>query len=265
MQRVPPVLRFLAAQGAAFVVLLLLARLPALASAVAGRTWGWVAVDACVAVVLSMLLRLPWWWWPLAALLPVAVVASSASGIPWWGWGATFLLLALVYGGGVRTRVPLYLSNRAAVAALADLLPRTPGVACCDLGAGLGGPTIGIARARPDAAVHGVEASVLPWLVCRLRAVAHPNVQMQFGDIFAHALGPYDLVYAFLSPAPMPRLWEKVQREMRPGTLFVSNTFAVPGRRPERELALPGRPDARLLVYRIPSREAPGRPRQPAS
>lgn len=251
MGRIPPAIRFLAAQAAAFALTLLLARLPAVAVHLAG--WGWVALDAALAAALAAAFRLPWWWWPLAAALPWAVAAASGAAVPWWGWAAGLGALALVYGGGIATRVPLYLSNRAAVDELARLLPSTPGVRACDLGAGLGGPTLGLARRRPDAEVTGVEASPLPWLVCRLRGAAVRNARMRFGDIFAHDLSAYDLVYAFLSPAPMPRLWERARAGMRPGSLFVSNTFAVPGVEPERTIVLPGRSDARLLVYRVPA------------
>lgn len=254
MNRVPPALRFLAAQLAAFGLVLLLARLPALAAVCSG--WGWVLLDAALAALLAAAFRLPWWWWPLAAALPCAVVASSGSPVPWWAWAGGLAVLALVYGGGVATRVPLYLSNRAAVSELAHLLPNTAGVRACDLGAGLGGPTLGLARSRPDALVTGVEASPMPWLVCRLRALSVRNARMRFGDIFSEDLSSYDLVYAFLSPAPMPRLWERVCANMRPGTIFVSNTFAVPGVEPERTIVLPGRSDARLLVYRVPARSS---------
>ena len=250
-----PVYRFLAAQFLAFAGILGLAPIPAVAALVSG--WGWVATDAALAAALAALLRLPWWWWPLAAVLPVAVAAASGLAVPWWGWAAGLAVLALFYGGGVATRVPLYLSNRAAARELAALLPALPGVAACDLGAGLGGPTLRLARARPDAHVTGVEASPLPWLICRLRAIGVRNARMRFGDLFAHPLEGYALVYAFLSPAPMPRLWEKARREMAPGSLLVSNTFAIPGVEPERTIALPGRADARLLVYRLPARPAP--------
>jgi hypothetical protein len=60
------------------------------------------------------------------------------------------------------------------------------------------------------------------------------------------------VVYAFLSPAPMPRLWTKALAEMAPGTLLVSNTFTIPGVAPEQTIVLPGRSDARLYVYRLP-------------
>lgn len=251
MQRIPPVVRFLAAQILAFGLVLLAARWPLLAANLS--VWGWVGLDAAFALLLTAAIRLPWWWWPPAALLPAAVVAASGTAVPWWAWAGALGALALVYGGGVATRVPLYLSNRAAVDELARLLPASPGVQAGDLGAGLGGPALGLARRRPDAQVCGVEASPLPWLVCRLRSLGRGNLRMRFGDIFAHDLAGYDLIYTFLSPAPMPRVWAKACAEMRPGTLFVSNTFAVPGVEPERVIVLPGRSDARLLVYRIPA------------
>jgi hypothetical protein len=45
----------------------------------------------------------------------------------------------------------------------------------------------------------------------------------------AAPLAGQDVVYAFLSPAPMKQLWAKAQAEMTPGSLFVSNSFPVPG------------------------------------
>jgi hypothetical protein len=35
-------------------------------------------------------------------------------------------------------------------------------------------------------------------------------------------------VFAYLSPAAMPALWRKAQREMRPGSLLVSYEFEIP-------------------------------------
>lgn len=249
MRRLPLVLRFLLAQGVAFGLTAALAALPAVAGSIAG--WGWVGVDALLALGLCAALRLPWWWLPIALAMPFAVIAAAGPALPWWSWAIGLGVLGLIYGGGVITRVPLYLSNKAAVIRLSELLPRSPGVRACDLGAGLGGPMAGLARMRPDAAVTGVEASPLPWLACRLRCWSRRNARAVFGDIFAHDLQGYDLVYAFLSPEPMPRLWAKVRTEMRRGTLLVSNTFAVPEVTPEQVIDLPGRADARLYVYRL--------------
>jgi hypothetical protein len=64
-------------------------------------------------------------------------------------------------------------------------------------------------------------------------------------------LGAFDVVYAFLSPVPMAQLWEKARQEMKPGSLFVSHTFEVPGKEPQQRIPLPGRKDACLLLWRM--------------
>ena len=249
MDRIPPILRFLLIQALALASTAGLAQLETVSAHVSG--WGWVALDAAIAALLAVLVRLPWWWLPAAIALPMAVAATAESAIPWWAWATALGALVLVYGGGIVTRVPLYLSNEPAVDALARLLPSTPGVTACDLGAGLGGPTIGLAHRRPDALITGVESSPLPWLICRIRAVRQRNAHMRFGNIFTEDLAAYDLVYVFLSPEPMPRLWAKARAEMRPGSLLVSNTFAVPDMVPGETIVLPGRADAKLFIYRM--------------
>jgi len=37
------------------------------------------------------------------------------------------------------------------------------------------------------------------------------------------------VVYCFLSPVPMPPLFDKARREMRPGSLLISNSFQITG------------------------------------
>ncbi|GAC1436513.1 MAG: hypothetical protein NVSMB6_32690 [Burkholderiaceae bacterium] len=41
------------------------------------------------------------------------------------------------------------------------------------------------------------------------------------------------MVFAYLSPAAMPALWLKAQREMQPGALLLSYEFPVDGRLPD--------------------------------
>jgi len=73
-------------------------------------------------------------------------------------------------------------------------------------------------------------ASPLPfalgWGVLR---AAGRNCRIVWGNYLALDLAQADVVYAYLSPLPMSELWRKVRAEMRSGTLFISNTFAVPG------------------------------------
>lgn len=97
-----------------------------------------------------------------------------------------------------------------------------------DLGAGIGSTLRPLAEARPDAHFCGIENAPATWLIGRLRTAGLSNCNWQWGDIWKTKLNDYDVVYAFLSPAPMPALWEKARQEMRPGSLFISNSFAVP-------------------------------------
>jgi len=151
--------------------------------------------------------------------------------------------------------VPLYLSNRETVAALAELLERRAGegsLRFVDLGSGIGSTVITLADRLPQVVCCGVENAPLTWLVGRILGVGRSNLQWQWEDLWQVDLGQHDVVYAFLSPAPMPGLWEKAVREMAPGSMLVSNSFPVPGVTPSAVIEVPCRPARPLYCYEMP-------------
>ena len=252
MRAWPPILRAFLALALAFALLALLVRAGLLPRALHGA--GIVLLVGVLAVATARGLGLSSRWSPFLLLLPWVVVAVLRHPLPGWVWPAAFLGLALIYGGGIFTRVPLYNSNRAAWHALLALLPPTP-ARFVDLGAGLAGPLAFLARQRPESSFEGIEASPLTCLLAWLRTrPVRGNCAIRWGSLWRQDLSRYDLVYAFLSPAPMPELFAKACREMRPGSLFVSNTFEVPGQQPRTRIPLPGRKDACLLVWEIQNR-----------
>lgn len=189
-----------------------------------------LAGQGLCAALLGVRLGLARWWLPLNLLFPSAVAAGLALRLPPLACLAAFLLLALTFWSSYRTQVPFFLSNRRAREALAQLLPRESGFRFVDLGAGCGGVVRELARRRPDGDFTGVELAPLPYWIGRLRGrPGASRSELRRGDFWALDLGSYDVVYAYLSPAAMPRLWEKARREMRPGSLLVSNSFPVPG------------------------------------
>lgn len=243
----PPVLRALAAQGLVFFALAALAAvLPRLPIGI------WVFLQGLGSAFLAGHWGLGSWWRLFELLLPFALAWQLGHSAPRGLYPAGLAGLLLVFGGGILTRVPLYNSGPAAWDHLLALIPE--GVECrvVDLGAGLGGPLAYLARRRSSARFLGVEASPLVWLVAWLRTRRHPHCRMRLGSLWRQDLRGFDLVFAFLSPAPMAALWEKARREMRPGTLLVSHSFPVPGLEPERRIPLRGRPGACLLLYRVP-------------
>ena len=244
----PPILRALLALLAAFGVSLLLAR----SSILHLPPWGWALLIGGLAVVPGRLLRLEGWWMPMLVVFPLAIRGLASLPLaPGW-YLALFLLLWLVYWSSFSTRVPLYLSGPKVRAALLARLP-PPGAPLrfTDLGCGLGGLALALARARPDAQFRGVELAPLPAAIGLLRArlAGLPNLLLARASLWEQPLGDCDVVYCFLSPVPMPRLWEKAKREMRAGALLVSNSFSVPGVPPDEIIDVPDARRSQLLVW----------------
>lgn len=182
-----------------------------------------------VALLLASLTRQPWWWRLIHMLFaPLAWGIAALSIEPGW-FLLAFIMLLLVYRGAITDQIPLFLSSKDTAAALAKLISERPGKRFLDLGAGIGSVLCPLARALPEAQLTGVENAPATWLAGYLRTAGLPNCKWCWGDIWRTSLAEYDVVYAFLSPAPMPALWEKVKLEMSSGSLFISNSFPVPG------------------------------------
>lgn len=150
---------------------------------------------------------------------------------PMWVYPAAFLVVFLFYTNTLMERVPLYLSNRTTWAAVSELLDAEPGSgsgappAFIDLGCGFGGLVAHVARTRPDWQAVGVETAPGPYLIAKLRTAFLSNAEVRFQSLWAVDLQSFNVAYAFLSPAPMARLIDKVKTQALKGALFVSNSF----------------------------------------
>ncbi|MDR0578571.1 MAG: methyltransferase [Candidatus Accumulibacter sp.] len=204
-----------------------------------------------LAFLFACLTRQFWWWRIIHALFaPAAVLLSGLNIDPGW-YLAAFALTFLVYRGALTSRVPLYLSSRETTQALAGLLAGESAGKIVDLGAGAGGLACALARALKDVHISCVENSYLPWAIGFLRAARLPNCHWRLGSLWDVSLAEYGVAYAFLSPAPMSRLWLKVKSEMRPGALFISNSFPVPEVEASAEIEVGDARKTRLYCYRL--------------
>lgn len=211
----------------------------------------WLLLHSTLVVTISLRLGMPSWWLLIQALfVPALFVGLSLAIHPAWFLGA-FVLLALIYGRTDATQVPLYLSRRQVWREIVAQLPQQPGIRVLDLGSGLGGLVQHVAEVRPDSHVSGIEAAPLPCWISKLRMLGQRNAAIEWGDFWRTDLSAYDVVCAYLSPVPMPALWDKAQREMRPGTLFISYRFPIPGVQPTRVVTLKDFGQTELYVWRI--------------
>ncbi|SBT09310.1 conserved membrane hypothetical protein [Candidatus Propionivibrio aalborgensis] len=213
----------------------------------------WPATAAAIggaALLIAILTHQPWWWRLIhASFAPLGWGVATLAIDPGW-FLLAFILMLLVYRGAVTGQIPLFLSNNETASALAALVPERPGTRFIDLGAGVGSVLRPLARFHRDAQFTGIENAPATWLAGYLLTAGLTNCDWRWGDFWRVNLAEYDVVYAFLSPAPMPALWEKVLREMHPGSLFISNSFPVPGVEAKHVIEIDDARGTRLYCYR---------------
>ena len=250
----PPALKALLAQLVGWTVAITLAGTGLLPAGI----WPMTGMQVATATATAAALRSARWWLPIHVGFAPLLILAGKLGIPPGWYLAAFALLLAVYWTSFRTQVPLYLSNRATVVAVAALLPTDRPARLLDLGSGTGSLLRPLARLRPDCQFHGVEAAPAPWLLSWLLARGLRNIVIRRGDFFASAWSEYGVIYAFLSPVPMTEVWNKAQQELEPGSLLISNSFPVSSRKPDRIVEVADGRATKLYLYRV------GRARPPA-
>lgn len=196
-------------------------------------------------------MTLPWQFFNL--LLAPGVILYTYLELP-SGLAVTALALALLlYAPTFWTRVPYFPTHPRLYDSIANLIPTERPFRVLDLGCGMGRLLNYLADARPQARCEGVEISPLAYLFARvwLWLNRRQNARVSLRNFWNMSLADFDLVYAFLAPGPMPALWEKVQEELKPGAMFVTNTFAVEGANIE-QIATGEKYQNTLYVFRRP-------------
>ncbi|MDD2720500.1 MAG: class I SAM-dependent methyltransferase [Gallionella sp.] len=255
LPRVPPAVAALLLQGAAFALVLAGVNL----TGVRPAPLTFALLCGLTAAIFSRLAGLARWWLLIQLVFVPALVLMLTLDIPPGFFLAAFLVMLAVYWSTFKTQVPLYLSSNKVWHELEGLLPAAQAgktLRFMDLGCGLGGVLTHLAAARPDGHYSGVESAPLPALASWLRTRRQRNCAVYWGSIWDDALpachlAQYDVVFAYLSPVPMERLWHKARAEMRPGSVFISSTFAVPDQQPDQTLSVDDLHHSTLLVWKM--------------
>lgn len=215
----------------------------------------------------NLLLMQPWWRW-IHAGLPLAIWGMLQLSVPDEIYLLGFLISLSLYWTTYRTQVPFYPSRPATWKLVLAMIPtysldarlgksdnlhHVPRQKIVEIGSGLGGFSHYITAQRPDCDVIGVEVAPLPWLLSVLIGwMRGSRARFHLRSYEKLNFAEYDVIYAYLSPAAMPALWQKVSREMRPGGLLISYEFEIPGVTPA--MVLQG--NRALYAWRIPATTA---------
>ena len=101
-----------------------------------------------------------------------------------------------------------------------------------DLGSGWGSLVIALAQSFPHARIIGIEWSLLPHWVARLRTRGLANVHLHRGDFYRRNLSDAEAVTCYLMMKPMPRVAGFLDGVLREGTPVVALAFWFRGREP---------------------------------
>jgi hypothetical protein len=101
-----------------------------------------------------------------------------------------------------------------------------------ELGSGWG--TLAAALSKKNR-VCAFEMAWIPWIISvvqkRLRKAKKLSIERK--DFFSENLSNADVVICYLYPGAMQKLGPKFERELKKGAIVLSNSFQLPGRKPD--------------------------------
>ncbi len=203
-----------------------------------------------IASLISAIIKMPKWWIGLQLLFPVVIYSAIQLSINPIYYLVVFILLWLVFSNSFGNRVPLYLTNNKTRQALAKLIENIETVKFIDLGSGLGGNVVYMAKQANIIQSLGVETAPIPYIISKINSLINGG-EIIAQDIWKTPLANFNVIYAFLSPEPMERLWEKILNEMSRDGVFISNSFAVPNIAPTEIWELSDSRKTQLYIYRL--------------
>lgn len=203
------------------------------------------------AAAFSILLKKDWWWVVIHLAFPFLIISAFQASISSTWYLLGFLFLLLLYWSTFKTQVPYYPSRDEVVPALLNCIPEVERFQVIDIGCGFAGVLLELAKKRPVGQFWGIEIAPLPFLISWLRSYfSGRNVRILFGDYVHLDFSKYDLVFAYLSPAAMPLLWQTIKGQMRPGSCLVSYEFIIPDVEPTVIINI-GEKKHHLYLWRI--------------
>lgn len=158
--------------------------------------------------------------------------------------GLSLVVFAVFLFVGVCIGAPFVPTGKKKIARMMALADVKPDEVCMDLGSGTG--RIVFAAAKRGARGIGIEINPFlhGWSKARAALGGYRNAEFLRTDLWETDLSAVDVLTLFFIREKMPRLKEKVRREMKPGSRIVSNIFTFPDWPYEKK-------DGTVYLYRV--------------
>ncbi|MBL1433472.1 MAG: class I SAM-dependent methyltransferase [Gammaproteobacteria bacterium] len=206
--------------------------------------------EGLIATALGLLSKLRAWWIPINLLFfPLLYLASSYAISPLWTL-SLFIIIWLLNWNAFSEQVPLYLSGNKTIEALAKHLEKKHAFTFADFGCGLASVLIKLAKHFPQAHFTGYETAPLPYLIAKIRSIGISNLDIKRQSFWKTQWNTYDIVYCFLSPAPMPKIESYAKNNMKSDAILISNTFLLPKKEAMQIININDLRATKLYIYR---------------
>lgn len=168
------------------------------------------------------------------------------------------VFVVLTTGYSVVTGISPMPSSPTSYAKIEELLLGEGATNVVDLGSGWGCLIMPLAAAMPEARFLGYELSPFPLMVARLRGALfrRRNVTIARRDLRKVSFTGRDAVICYLYSELLEKLRPNLERDLKPGTMVISNVFDIPGWVPEAVHKLDCSQCPQVYVYRVPDRTA---------
>ena len=227
--KLPPAILAIFIQIAALIIVLTSVIVVNRLFAVDFSIFALVVMQSIFAVLFCSVSNMAVWWRWIHGFFPLAMYSMSLLTVPNEVYLFGFLITLSIFWTTFNSQVPFYPSRPAVWEKIAALIPQNQAFRLVEIGSGLGDLSMHVAAAKPQSEVHGIEIAPMPWIISALRAsFRKSSARFKLGDYHALNFGQYDMVFAYLSPAAMPALWQKAKQEMQAGSLLISYEFGVP-------------------------------------
>lgn len=161
----------------------------------------------------------------------------------WTALFILFLLFAYYWIWGMFKGAPYYPSKKSSVEQILKQLNRLSKPNIAELGAGDG--RVAIAAAKKGYKVTAFEINPILTIISRVLSKLHGvELEIRQENFLNTDLSEFNVLITYLYPGIMNKLEEKINREMKPGSVIISNTFRFKELKPISE-------ENKILIYKL--------------